>query len=94
MANVAARCAREYQSLRPCVERLVYDNNVLVVSRAGGNTTRATRLRVIMDSGAQPIMIDEQLAQELGLSATDLEPCLFTIVTSLGDTERAISYTR
>jgi len=94
LSDVAARPARERQNLRPGVVRLVNDNNVLVVSRTGDNTTRATPLRVMMDSGAQPVMIGKRLAQELGLSAADLEPCPFTIVTSVGGTERAIGYTR
>lgn len=94
LSDVAARSARERRNLRPGVVRLVNDNNVLVVSRTGGNATRATPLRVMMDSGAQPVMIGKRLAQELGLSAADLEPCPFTIVTSVGGTERATGYTR
>ena len=94
LADVAARSARERRSLRPGVVRLVNDNNVLVVSRTGGNPTRATPLRVMMDSGAQPVMIGKRLAQDLGLTAADLEPCPFTIVTSVGGTERATGYTR
>ena len=74
--------------------RLVNDNNVLVVSRTGGNTTWATPLQVMMDSGAQLVMIGKWCAQDLDLTATNLEPCPFTIVTSVGGTERAIGYTR
>ena len=60
---------------------LVNDNNVLVVSRAGGNTTGATPLQVIMATCVQLVMIGKQFAQELGLSAINLERCLFTIDT-------------
>ena len=74
--------------------RLVNDNNVLVVGRTGGNATRATPVRVMMDFSAQPVMIGKRLAQELGLNADDLEPCPFTIITSVGGTERATGYTR
>ena len=62
LSDVAARPARERQHLQPGVVRLVNDNNVLVVSRTGGHTTRATPLRVMMDSGAQPVMIGKWLA--------------------------------
>ncbi len=37
LSDVAARSARERRNLRPGVVRLVNDNNVLVVSRTGGN---------------------------------------------------------
>lgn len=40
------------------------------------------------------MMIGKQLALDLGLDASDLEPCLFTIVTSVGGTEKAIGYTQ
>ena len=42
-----------------------------------------------MDTWAQPIMIDKLLANALGLRTSDLEPCPFTILTSLGGTELA-----
>ena len=47
-----------------------------------------------MDSGAEPVIIDQWLAQELGLNATDFEPSPFTIVTSRGGTERTTGYTK
>ena len=39
-------------------------------------------------------MIGKKLVQELELTADDLAPCPFTIVTSVGHVERAIGYTR
>jgi hypothetical protein len=48
----------------------------------------------MMDSGAQPVMIDKKLAKELQLTAADLTPCPFIIVTSIGHVERATGYTR
>jgi hypothetical protein len=39
-------------------------------------------------------MIGKQLALDLGLEASDLEPCPFTIVTSVGGMEKAMGYTR
>lgn len=94
MSDVAARPAQERRNLQPGVVRLVNDNNVLVVSRTGGNTTRAISLQVVMNSDAHHVMIGKQLAQELGLGVSDLEPFSFTIVTSLGGTKRATGYTR
>lgn len=94
LSDIAARSARERRSVRPSVVRLVNNNGVMVVARTDGNSTRATPLRVMLDSGAQPVMIGKQLAQELGLLPSDLEPCPFTIVTSVGGTETALGYTR
>ena len=48
----------------------------------------------MMDSGAQPVIIDKKFAQELRLMADDLVPCSFIIVTSVGHVERATCYTR
>ena len=47
----------------------------------------------MMDLGAQPIMIGKKLAHELRLTADDLAPYPFTIVTSIGHVERATGYT-
>ena len=66
------------------------DKFLFVVSRMN---IRATPLRVMMDSGAQPVMIYKGLADSLGLTPTNLDPCPFTIVTSVGGTERATCYT-
>ena len=72
---------------------MVNDTNILVVNRTGGNATWVASRRVMMDSGAQPVMIGKRLA-ELGLAAEDLAHCPFTIVTSIGRVERATGYTR
>ena len=73
---------------------MVNDTGILVVSRTGGNVIRVAPRCVMMDSGAQPVMIGKKLAQKLGLAAKDLAPCPFTIVTSIGHVERATGYTR
>ena len=49
---------------------------------------------VMMDSGAQPIMINKKLAQKLWLTADDLAPCSFTIVTLVGHVKQTTSYTQ
>ena len=94
LSDVAARSARERGSIRPGVVRLVNTNGVMVVGHTDGNTTRTTPPHVMLDSGAQPVMIGKQLAKDLGLRADDLEPCPFSIVTSVGGTEKAMGYTR
>jgi hypothetical protein len=73
---------------------MVNDSDILMVSRAGGNPIRVASQCVMMDSGAQPVMIGKKFAQELRLTADDLAPCPFTIVTSIGQVERATGYTR
>ena len=67
--------------MQPGVVRLMNDKFLFVVSRMN---IRATPLRVMMDSGAQPVMIYKGLADSLGLTPTNLDPCPFTIVTSVG----------
>ena len=66
---------------------MVNDFGILVVSRAGGNTIQVAPQFVMMDLGAQPVMISKKLAQELRLTADDLIPSPFTIVTSIGHME-------
>ena len=92
--NIAARPARERRGVRPGVVQMVNDSSILMVSQAGGNPIRVAPQCVMMDSGAQPVMIDMKFAQELRLTGDDLTPCPFTIVTSIGHVERAIGYTR
>jgi hypothetical protein len=48
----------------------------------------------MMDLGAQPVLIGKKLAHDLRLTADDLAPCAFTIVTSIGHVERATCYIR
>ena len=94
MSNVAARPAHERHGIRLGVVRMVNDTDILVVNQTGGNATRVASRCVMMDSGAQPVMIGKGLAHELGLVAEDLAPCPYTIVTSIGHVERATGYTR
>jgi len=84
--------AREWHNLQPGVVRLMNEKSLFVVSRADIPTIRATLLRVVMDSGAQPVMIGIGLADSLKLTPANLDP--FTIVTSVGGTERATGYTK
>ena len=54
----------------------------------------ATPLRILLDSGAQPLMLGRASVIALGITSADLEPCPFQIQTSLGGLERARSITR
>jgi hypothetical protein len=73
---------------------LINDKSLFVVSRTDILVIRATSLRVMMDSGAQPVMIGKGLADSLALTPANLDPCPFTIVTSVGGTKRATGYTK
>lgn len=61
---VLIRSASEYQNLCLEVVQLVNDNNVLVARTTSGNITHATFLYIMIDFGAQPIMIHMQFVQE------------------------------
>jgi hypothetical protein len=50
--------------------------------------------QVLLDIGAQPVMLGKKVAKELQLKKMDLEPCPFTIVTSLGSTKHVIRLTK
>ena len=94
LAYIFARPACDRHNLQPRVVRLMNDKSLFVVSRADIPTVRAIPLRVMMNFGAQPVMIGKELADSLGLTPANLDPCPFIIVTSVGDTERTTSYTK
>lgn len=76
-ANIVARSSYGCCNIWLDMVWLVNDNNVHMVGHMGGNTTYATPLPMVMDFGAQPIMIGKWLAQNLGFGATNLEPSCF-----------------
>ena len=92
LASVSARPARERQQLKPGVVRLINHGHVFSVS--SGKRQGVFPTRVLLDTGAQPVMIGRRLADELHITANDLEPCPFMIATSVGGTERASGMTR
>jgi hypothetical protein len=94
LADNSARPARERHNLQPEVIRLINDKSLFVVSCMDIHVIRVTPQRVMMDSGAQPVMIGKGLADSLKLTPTNLDPCPFKIVISVGGTERATSYTK
>jgi hypothetical protein len=90
LADIFARPAHERHNLQPGVVRLINNKSLFVVLCTDIYVIRATPLRVMMDSGAQPIMIGKGIA----LLPANLDRCPFTIVTSVGGIERAICYTK
>jgi hypothetical protein len=86
--------AREWHNLQPGVVRLMNKKSLFVVSRLNISAIRATLLRVVMDSGAQRVMIGKGLSNSLKLTLANLDPCPFTIVTSVRGTKRATYYTK
>ena len=82
LAGVPARSARERHQVKPGVVRLVNEGQTFSVTR--GDSSRAYPKRVLLDTGAQPVMLGRRLANELSLVPHDLDPCPFTIATSLG----------
>ena len=64
------------------------------ISQTGDNVTWVAPRCVMMDSGAQPVMIGKIYAPKLGFTVEDLTPCPFTMVTCIGHGERATGYTR
>ena len=92
LASVSARPARERQQLKPGVVRLVNHGHVFSVS--SGKRKSVFPTRVLCDTGAQPVMIGKRLADDLQITASDLEPCPFMIATSVGGTEKASGMTK
>ena len=60
LSDVATRLACERQGIRPSVVHMVNDSSILVVSQAGGNIMRVAPKCVMMDSGAQPVIIGKK----------------------------------
>ena len=82
LATVPARTTRERLQVKPGVVRLANFGHVFSVAR--GDSSQVFPQKVLLDTGAQPVMLGKLLAQSLGLTASNLDPCPFTIATSLG----------
>jgi hypothetical protein len=50
--------------------------------------------RVLLDSGAQPLMLEASAIEGFGLTNDTLEKCPWTISTSMGGTEQATALTK
>ena len=86
LAGVPARYAQERHQVKPGVVCLVNEGQTFYVIQ--GDSSRAYSKRVLLDTGAQPVVLGRRLANELGLVPHDLDPCPFMIATSLGGTEQ------
>ena len=80
MAGVPARSARERQQVKPGVVRLGNEGGAFLVSR--GDSSKVYPKRVLLDTRAQPVMLGQRLANELGPVAHNLDLCPFMIATS------------
>ena len=92
LAGVLARSARERHQVKPGVVRLVNEGQTFSMTR--GDSSCAYPNRVLLDTGAQLVMLGRRLANELGLVPHDLDPCPFTIATSLGGTKQPTGFTK
>ncbi len=92
LANVPARAARERLQVKPGVVRLANSGHVFSVAR--GAASEVFPQKVLLDTGAQPVMLGRLLAESLGIKGEDLDPCPFTIATSLGGTEQPTGLTK
>ena len=84
LVDLSARSARERQQVQPGVVQLVNEGHVFSVSQS--KAPGVYPQRVLMDTGAQPVMLGKRLAAELGLVASDLDSCSFMVATLLGGT--------
>ena len=78
--------------MKPGVVRLVNEGHVFSVSQSKAPAVYPQR--VLMDTGAQPVMLGKRLAAELGLVASDLDSCPFMVATSLGGTDQPRGITK
>ena len=61
---------------------------------ARGNGSMVYPQKVLLDTLAQSILLKKNLAENLGSKAKDLDPCPFTIATSLGGIEHPTEHTK
>ena len=100
-ANLYAAAARvQTMPRRPAIERSSVTPGVVVVNNSNGLLQIVgpggkifTPQRVLLDSGAQPLMLGKAATDALGLHEGTLEACPFTINTSMGGSERATGIT-
>jgi hypothetical protein len=90
--TVPARPAIERSSITPGV--VVVDNSQGIFQLVGPKGKVFVPRRVLLDSGAQPLMLGASAIEGLGLTKDTLEKCPWTISTSMGGTEHAIAITK
>jgi hypothetical protein len=72
----------------------VVDNSQGIFQLVGPKGKVFVPRRVLLDSGAQPLMLEASAVAGLELTKDTLEECPWTISTSIGETERAIGITK
>jgi hypothetical protein len=87
-----ARPAIERSSITPGV--VVVDNFQGIFQLVGPKGKVFMPRRVLLDSGAQPLMLGASAIERLGLTKHTLEKCPWTISTSMGGTEHATAITK
>jgi hypothetical protein len=86
---------------RPTIERSSITPGVIVVDNSQGifqlvksKGNLFVPRRVLLDSGAQPLILGASAIEGLGLTNDTLEKCPWTISTSMGETEYATAITK
>jgi hypothetical protein len=86
---------------RPAIERssislgvVMVDNSQGIFQLVGPKGKVFVPRRVLLDSGAQPLMLGASTIVGFELTKDTLEECLWTINTFMGGTERAIGITK
>jgi hypothetical protein len=90
--TMPARPAIERSSITPGV--VVVDNSQGIFQLVGPKRKVFVPRRVLLDSGAQPLMLGASAIEGLGLTKDTLEKCPWTISTSMGRTEHATAITK
>ncbi|OAE18202.1 hypothetical protein AXG93_406s1700 [Marchantia polymorpha subsp. ruderalis] len=93
MEFLRARPAIDRESVVPGVSMVDNQSGVFCLMSATGQVY--VPARVLLDSGAQPLMLGKTACISLGVRRSELEPCPFQIQTSLGGTsDRSYMMTR
>jgi hypothetical protein len=90
--TMPARPAIDRSSITPGV--VVVDNSQGIFQLVGPKGKVFVPRRVLLDSGAQPLMLGASAINGLGLTEDTLEKCPWTINTSMGGTEHATAITK
>jgi hypothetical protein len=90
--TMPARPAIERSSIIPSV--VVVDNSQGIFQLVGPKGKVFVPRQVLLDSGAQPLMLGVSAIEGLGLTKDTLEKCPWTISTSMGGTEHATAITK
>jgi hypothetical protein len=90
--TMLARPVIERSSITPGV--VVVDNSQGIFQLVGPKRKVFVPRRVLLDSGAQPLMLGASAIERLGLTEDALEKCPWTISTFIGGIEHATGITR